>query len=162
LRRTSSFQFPFVAVGLCRAFVRGYALARFRQKRTPESAQEFRRPRSTVRCGQFGSCRVNNQHHPHAHAPGYRAIRWNMDWITRPLLGFALGGIAILVLSYAPEFCAALAGAIPIPAAYEWHRMVGQGQDCRIETAATAVIVALSVLLLVTTHMAWPALLLVA
>jgi len=105
---------------------------------------------------------VSNQHQPHAHAPGYRAIRWNMDWITRPLFGFALAGIAILALSYAPEYFAGLIVAIAVPAAYEWHRMVGQGQDCRVETAVTSIIVALSVLLLVTTHMGWPALLLVA
>ena len=103
-----------------------------------------------------------SQHPPSAHAPGYRAIRWNMDWITRPLFGLALAGIAILALSYAPEYFAALAVAITLPAAYEWHRMVGQGHDCRVETAVTALTVALSVLLLILTGMAWPALLLVA
>ena len=95
-------------------------------------------------------------------APGYRAIRWNMDWITRPLFGFALAGIAILALSYAPEYFAGLAVAITVPAAYEWHRMVSQGQDCRVETTVTALTVALSVAVLVWAHMAWAALLLVA
>jgi phosphatidate cytidylyltransferase len=97
----------------------------------------------------------------HPPAPGYRAIRWNMDWITRPLFGFALAGLAILSLSYAPEYFAALVVLILIPAAYEWHRMVGQGKDCRVETAVTAVTVALSVLVLVLIRMAWPALLVV-
>ena len=33
---------------------------------------------------------------PHqGHAPGFRAIRWNMDWITRPLFGIALALLAI-------------------------------------------------------------------
>jgi phosphatidate cytidylyltransferase len=103
-----------------------------------------------------------HQHRPSSHAPGYRAIRWNMDWITRPLFGIALAGIAILALSYAPEYFAALAVLITIPAAYEWHRMVAQGQDCRIETGVTALIIALSVLVLVLMHAAWASLLLVA
>jgi len=105
---------------------------------------------------------VSNQHPPHAHAPGYRAIRWNMDWITRPLFGFALAGIAILALSYAPEYFAALTVAITVPAAYEWHRMVGQGRDCRVETAVTVIIIGLSVLVLMLTQLVWPALLLLA
>lgn len=96
------------------------------------------------------------------HAPGYRAIRWNMDWITRPLFGFALAGVAILSLSYAPEYFALLAVAITVPAAYEWHRMVSQGGDWRVETAVTVATVALSVLALVLTHQTWLALLLVA
>ena len=96
------------------------------------------------------------------HAPGYRAIRWNMDWITRPLFGFALAGVAILALSYAPQYFAFLAVAISVPAAYEWHRMVSQGQDCRVQTAVTVAAVAVSVLSLVVTHQAWLALLLVA
>jgi phosphatidate cytidylyltransferase len=105
---------------------------------------------------------VSSQNPPGTDAPGYRAIRWNMDWITRPLFGFALAGIAILALSYAPEYFALLVVAITVPAAYEWHRMVSQGQDCRVETALTALTVALAVLVLVWTHMAWAALLLVA
>jgi phosphatidate cytidylyltransferase len=104
---------------------------------------------------------VSSQNPPGAPAPGYRAIRWNMDWITRPLFGFALAGIAILALSYAPEYFALLAVAITVPAAYEWHRMVSQGQDCRVETTLTALTVALAVLVLVWTHLAWAALLLV-
>ena len=95
-------------------------------------------------------------------APGYRAIRWNMDWITRPLFGFALAGLAILALSYAPEYFAALVVAITIPGAYEWHRMVGRAKDCRIETAVTAITIALSVLTLILTRLTWPALLVVA
>ena len=107
---------------------------------------------------------MSETHQPHraASAPGYRAIRWNMDWITRPLFGFALAGIAILALSYAPEYFALLAVVIAVPAAYEWHRMVGQGRDCRLETALTAATVAFAVLVLVTTHLAWLALLVVA
>jgi phosphatidate cytidylyltransferase len=104
---------------------------------------------------------VSSQNPPGTDAPGYRAIRWNMDWITRPLFGFALAGIAILALSYAPEYFALLAVAITVPAAYEWHRMVSQGQDCRVETTLTALTVALAVLVLVWTHLAWAALLLV-
>ena len=85
-----------------------------------------------------------------------------MDWITRPLFGFALAGLAILSLSYAPEYFALLVVAITMLAAHEWHRMVSQGRDCRVETAVTAATAALSVLLLVWTRQSGLALLLVA
>jgi phosphatidate cytidylyltransferase len=52
--------------------------------------------------------------------------------------------------------------AITILAAYEWHRMVGAGKAYRVETALTAVAVSLAVAALLLTHLAWPALLLLA
>jgi phosphatidate cytidylyltransferase len=102
--------------------------------------------------------------HPNAErAPGYRAIRWNMDWITRPLFGIALAGVAIGILLYAPSFIFAfLIVAITIPAAREWHRMVGAGRAYRVETAISALTVAFSVAALLITRHAWPALALVA
>jgi phosphatidate cytidylyltransferase len=104
------------------------------------------------------------QHHSAANdpAPGYRAIRWNMDWITRPLFGLVLAGVTIAVLFSAPVSFAFLVVAITIPAAYEWHRMVGAGKPYRAETAVTAVTVALAVAALLLTRLAWPALLLLA
>jgi phosphatidate cytidylyltransferase len=96
------------------------------------------------------------------HAPGYRAIRWNMDWITRPLFGIVLAGLAILVLFSRPEFFAGMVLLITILAAYEWHRMVAAGRAYRVETAVTAVTVALAVTALLVLRQAWPALLIVA
>lgn len=96
------------------------------------------------------------------HAPGYRAIRWNMDWITRPLFGIVLAGIAILVLFSRPEFFAAMVVLITILAAYEWHRMVSLGHAFRIETALTSVTAAIAVVALLALRSGWPALLIVA
>ncbi|MBN9545821.1 MAG: phosphatidate cytidylyltransferase [Alphaproteobacteria bacterium] len=96
------------------------------------------------------------------HAPGYRAIRWNMDWITRPLFGIVLAGIAILVLFSRPEFFAGMVILITILAAYEWHRMVSLGHAFRIETALTSVTAALAVVALLALRSGWPALLIVA
>jgi len=95
-------------------------------------------------------------------APGYRAIRWNMDWITRPLFGIVLAGIAILVLFSRPEFFASMVVLITILAAYEWHRMVSLGRAFRVETALTSVTATLAVVVLLTLRTGWPALLVVA
>jgi phosphatidate cytidylyltransferase len=95
-------------------------------------------------------------------APGYRAIRWNMDWITRPLFGIVLAGIAILVLFSRPEFFASLVVLITVLAAYEWHRMVAEGLTFRVETALTSVTAAIAVAALLILRQAWPALLIIA
>jgi phosphatidate cytidylyltransferase len=95
-------------------------------------------------------------------APGYRAIRWNMDWITRPLFGIVLAGIAILVLFSRPEFFASLVVLITVLAAYEWHRMVAEGHTFRVETALTSVTAAIAVAALLILRQAWPALLIIA
>ncbi len=94
----------------------------------------------------------------HQHAPGYRAIRWNMDWITRPLFGLALAAVAIGVLFSAPAFFAALVVAISIAAAFEWHRMIGTGRIHHTETAVNAVAVALAVTALLVSRQLWAAL----
>jgi phosphatidate cytidylyltransferase len=96
---------------------------------------------------------VTSAHHPHA--PGYRAIRWNMDWITRPLFGLALAAVAIGVLFSPPPFFAALVVAISIAAAREWHRIVGNGHGRHAETAINAVTVALCVAGALVSHDAW-------
>ncbi len=103
--------------------------------------------------------------HPHppsadGSAPGYRAIRWNMDWINRPLFGIALAVMAIWVSFLPPGFFDCLAVAITIPAAYEWHRLVGTGRSYRVETAVTVMVVALAVTAWFFTHQTWPSLLL--
>jgi phosphatidate cytidylyltransferase len=98
----------------------------------------------------------------HQHAPGYRAIRWNMDWVTRPLFGLALAAVAIGVLFSAPPFFAALIVAISIAAAWEWHRMVSKGRLYHTEAAVNAVAVALAVTSLLVTRQAWIALIVLA
>ena len=91
----------------------------------------------------------------HQHAPGYRAIRWNMDWVTRPLFGLALAAVAIGVLFSPPPFFAALVVAISIAAAWEWHRMVSKGRLYHIEAAVNAVSIALAVTSLLVTRQIW-------
>jgi phosphatidate cytidylyltransferase len=98
----------------------------------------------------------------HPPAPGYRAIRWNMDWITRPLFGLALAGLAILSLSYAPEYFAGLVVLITFLAAYEWHRMVAAGHAYRVQTAVTSLTAAIAVIVLLASRQAWPPLLVIA
>jgi phosphatidate cytidylyltransferase len=98
----------------------------------------------------------------HQHAPGYRAIRWNMDWITRPLFGLALAAVAIGVLFSAPPFFAVLVVAISIAAAWEWHRMVAKGRLFHAEVVLNAVSVALAATALLVTRQAWIALIVLA
>lgn len=78
------------------------------------------------------------------HAPGYRAIRFNMDWITRPLFGFILAGITIAVVFIGPRDFAILIALAFILAAMEWHRCVSAGVHYRAQAAATAATVALA------------------
>lgn len=60
------------------------------------------------------------------HAPGFRGIRLNWDWVTRPLFGFALIAVVVAALYYGAPYVA-LAGAIAgIAGAREWHRLVGE------------------------------------
>ncbi|MBS0279607.1 MAG: phosphatidate cytidylyltransferase [Proteobacteria bacterium] len=95
------------------------------------------------------------------HAPGYRAIRWDMDWVMRPLFGIVLAGIAILALVW-PEYFAGMVVLITALAAYEWHRMVAVGRDYRLETAITSLTAAAAVLILLMSRQIGPALLAVA
>jgi phosphatidate cytidylyltransferase len=91
---------------------------------------------------------------PHqGHAPGFRAIRWNMDWITRPLFGAGLAFLAIFALFQGTIYFAGLTALLTIFAAHEWHRMVAQNtknkrRAFRIETAITAVSAGLAILAL--------------
>jgi len=78
------------------------------------------------------------------HAPGFRAIRFNMDWITRPLFGIILGVIALAVVFYSATALAVVVAIAFIPAAFEWHRCVGGGIPHRNEALLTAATVALS------------------
>jgi len=78
------------------------------------------------------------------HAPGFRAIRFNMDWITRPLFGIILGLIALAVVFYSATALAIFIAIGFIPAAFEWHRCVGEGTPHRSEAILTAITIALS------------------
>ncbi|MBV9904802.1 MAG: phosphatidate cytidylyltransferase [Alphaproteobacteria bacterium] len=60
------------------------------------------------------------------HAPGYKAIRWNWDWVTRPLFGSALAALVTAAIYYGPVYVALFAAIAGIAAAREWHRMVGE------------------------------------
>jgi phosphatidate cytidylyltransferase len=102
----------------------------------------------------------NMSHHDH-HAPGFRAIRWNMDWITRPLFGIGLALIAIAALFAGPLYFAGLVAAMGVPASFEWQRMVAEGAPFRLQAAVSALTVVLSVLTLVSGGLV-PALVLVA
>ena len=84
-----------------------------------------------------------------------------MDWITRPLFGFALAGIAILTL-IAPEYFAGLVVVFTALAAYEWHRMVAEGHAYRVQTALTSLTAASAVIVLLLSREAWAALLVIA
>ena len=72
------------------------------------------------------------------HAPGFRAIRFNIDWITRPLFGIILGVITLGMVIYGAGAAALFFGLGLILAALEWHRCVGEGADHLPEVAVTA------------------------
>jgi phosphatidate cytidylyltransferase len=80
------------------------------------------------------------------HAPGFRAIRWNIDWILRPVFGIVLAIIAIGAAFEPPKILAGLIVLLFILAAREWHRMVApaalEPRKLQIMTAVTVVSVA--------------------
>jgi phosphatidate cytidylyltransferase len=59
-------------------------------------------------------------------APGYKAVKFNLDWITRPLFGIALIGLAIGAIFGGPAYIAVFGALAGGAAAREWHRMVGE------------------------------------
>ena len=81
------------------------------------------------------------QHTQNAPRP---AIRFNGEWVTRPLFGILLAGIVVVaIVSGARNFAVLIALAF-ILAAMEWHRCVGAGSDYKIEAAITAGTVAIA------------------
>lgn len=78
------------------------------------------------------------------HAPNFRAIRWHWDWVTRPLFGLVLGGLAIWLLFKSPFYFTLWIALGVVPAAREWHRMVGDGRFAG-QAAFTAFIVILAI-----------------
>lgn len=76
------------------------------------------------------------------HAPGYRALRFNMDWIMRPLFGIILGLVTLSVIFYGPRAVAIAVALTFALAALEWHRCVGGGSEHLKEAGLTFVTVA--------------------
>jgi len=60
------------------------------------------------------------------HAPGFRGIRLNWDWITRPLFGVALIAAVVAAIVYGAPYVALFAAVAGVAGAREWHRMVGE------------------------------------
>src|SRR4051812_23987984 len=87
-------------------------------------------------------------HNLHDNAPGFRAIRWNMDWVLRPLFGIALALVAIGALWAGPVPFAFLVAAMGLAAGFEWHRMVARGRAYRTEAIITSLALAICVLAL--------------
>lgn len=95
-------------------------------------------------------------------APGLRNIRFNRDWITRPLFGAALALITIAAILGGVDYFALLSAVVGISAAREWHRMItnrAYGQDFFI-TSATVVGTVVSALLWPHSLIPWFAILL--
>ncbi|HEV2651536.1 MAG TPA: phosphatidate cytidylyltransferase [Rhizomicrobium sp.] len=85
------------------------------------------------------------------HAPGYKGIRFNLDWITRPLFGGALAALAVAAVFGGAPFVAVLAVVVAVAGAREWHRLVGErvfGSAFFVTAATVAVALAADV--------AWP------
>jgi phosphatidate cytidylyltransferase len=95
-------------------------------------------------------------------APGFRAIRFNMDWITRPLFGIVLGLLALSVVIYGPKTVAIFVAVSFVLAALEWHRCVGGGVADRAGVVLTAASVAIAEASFLYTGYFWAGLLVVA
>lgn len=57
-------------------------------------------------------------------APGLRSIRFNKDWITRPLFGLALAAVTVAAVLGGVEYFALLCTVVGVAAAREWSRLV--------------------------------------
>ena len=57
-------------------------------------------------------------------APGLRNIKFNKDWITRPLFGLALAALTLAAVLGGADYFALLCAAVGIAAAREWSRMI--------------------------------------
>jgi phosphatidate cytidylyltransferase len=95
-------------------------------------------------------------------APGVRALRFNAEWITRPLFGILLVLFALFVVSVRVEIFAVAIALGAALAAREWHRCVGAGETLNIENLITAATVALAEMILLYTHNFWMSAALVA
>lgn len=71
---------------------------------------------------------VTPEHHRPDRAPGFRAIRWNNDWILRPLMGVGMAIVALGGAAMEPKVLAGLILLLLIAAGREWHRLVSQNR----------------------------------
>lgn len=78
--------------------------------------------------------------HSMAMAPGYRAIKFSRDWITRPVFAVLLGAAVIFAIFADRPYLELVAAIFVLLAAREWHRMVGEGRFLA-ELATTTIIV---------------------
>lgn len=76
------------------------------------------------------------------HAPGYRGIKLNWDWVTRPLFGAALAAMVVAAIYYGAPYVALFAALAAGAGAREWHRMVGERVFGPIFFLTTASIIA--------------------
>jgi phosphatidate cytidylyltransferase len=88
------------------------------------------------------------------HAPGYKGIRFNLDWITRPLFGGALAVLAVVAVFGGAPFVAGMAVIAAVAAAREWHRLVGENVFGPV-FFVTAATVAIALILNVVWPHAW-------
>ena len=76
-----------------------------------------------------------------------RHLKFNTDWITRPVFGIALAVLAISALVAGRWYFAAFVGTGAIGAAWEWHRMVEhRGLAREFWISASAIAIGLAVL----------------
>lgn len=74
--------------------------------------------------------------------PGNRSLKFNLDWITRPLFGVVLAAVAIGSIAAGAVAFAAVTSIAAVAAAREWQRMVGQKSLSREFFASAVAIVA--------------------
>ncbi|HVZ68591.1 MAG TPA: phosphatidate cytidylyltransferase [Rhizomicrobium sp.] len=77
---------------------------------------------------------------------GRKPLKFSLDWITRPVFGLLLAGIAVAALYNGGFYFAFLVVAVMVAAAREWHRMIAQGKFTE-EFVVTSVVVAAAVFL---------------
>lgn len=78
------------------------------------------------------------------HAPGYRAIRMDAAWITRPVFGILMALFALGVVAMPPGYLAIVLALVTIIASREWQRCVGAGASLNLEIAVSFFTVAVA------------------
>lgn len=84
-------------------------------------------------------------------APGFRAIRFNRDWITRPVFAVVLAAVVLAAIFAGRPYLEIVVAVAVATAAREWHRMVGRGRYGAELVATTA-----TVWLAVAAYLLWP------
>jgi phosphatidate cytidylyltransferase len=82
-------------------------------------------------------------------APGFKAIRFSRDWITRPVFAVLLGAAMVAAIFTGRPWLEIVVALAVTLATFEWYRMVGEGRYIPELLLGTAVIwLALAVYLL--------------